>query len=170
MELLERVVREDRGVGPVRDLEDEGVASPDHPRGWGDDLAGEDGLFVLGALGGVDAVAEGGIDHDGQVLGGVFLEEGPHRFVELGQAGKAAAFGRDVGPVDDDVREVHEVVSRKGGDEGAGTQPFVRHRQVRHRCGRLRFPAGGRPVRMGYVDQPTLPTSPRCTSRHHVPR
>ena len=103
MELLERVVRQDRGADLAGDLQDEGVAAADGPRRRRDQLAGEDGFFVLGPLGRVDAVREGGIDHDGEGLDGMLVEEGLHRIVELAEAGRGAPFGRDVGAIDDDV-------------------------------------------------------------------
>ena len=90
-------------VGPVGDLEDERVAPSDGTGRRRDELAGEDGLLVLGPLGRVDAVAERGVDDDGEVVGGMFGEESAHRFVELLQAGSDAAFGGDVRAVDDDV-------------------------------------------------------------------
>ena len=86
MELLEGVVGQDDGVGLVGDLQDEGVAAPDRTGRRTDQLAGQHGLFVGVALGGIDAVAEGGVDHHREVVGRVFGEEGPDGFVELLQA------------------------------------------------------------------------------------
>ena len=52
-------------------------------------------------------MAEGGVDDDGELVGGMLGEEGPDGFVELAQAGERATFGRDVGAVDDDVVGSH---------------------------------------------------------------
>jgi hypothetical protein len=57
-------------------------------------------------------VAEGGVHHHGHVRAGeaaVLLEEGPDGLVQLGQAGKGASFGGDVGAVDDDAPTVGEI-------------------------------------------------------------
>ena len=87
MELLERVVRQDDGVDLVGDLQHEGVAPPDGAGRRADQFAGQHRLFVRVGLGGVDAVAEGGVDDDGQLVGGVLGEEGTDGFVELVEAG-----------------------------------------------------------------------------------
>ena len=87
--------------------EDEGIAAADGAGRAATELAGEDRGLVLVALGRVDAMAEGGVDDDGELIGGMFGQEGSDRFVELAEAGEGAAFGRDVGAVDDDVVVSH---------------------------------------------------------------
>ena len=52
-------------------------------------------------------MAEGGVDDDGHLGVGILVEEGQHSLVELGQAGRRAALGRDVGAVDDDAAGGH---------------------------------------------------------------
>ncbi len=54
-------------------------------------------------LGGIDAVLEGGIDHNRADVVGVLIEEGTHTFVELSKARRASTFGRDVRAIDDNV-------------------------------------------------------------------
>src|SRR5690606_12263137 len=69
----------------------------------------------------VDAVGEGGVDDDGDVLGLELLDEGPHRLVELGEAGGVAPFGGDVGSVDDYVVDRHGMPGvREGGGPRSG--------------------------------------------------
>ena len=54
-------------------------------------------------LGGIDPVAERGVDDDGDHVVGILGHELAHGLVELGQARHGPAFGGDVGAVDDDV-------------------------------------------------------------------
>src|SRR5437763_103761 len=55
------------------------------------------------ALGLVDPVTERGVNHDDDLVAGALVGEGPHRFVELGQAGRAPTFRGQVRSVDDDA-------------------------------------------------------------------
>ena len=110
MELLERIVREDDRVGLVGDLQDERVTPSDGPSRWRHQFAGQHGRFVLGPLGGVDAVPEGGIDDDGELIGGMLGQKGSDGFVELAEAGEGTTFGRDVRAVYDDVLGSHAVL------------------------------------------------------------
>ncbi len=96
MELLEGVVGEHGGVSLLGDGEDECVATADRARRRGEQLVRRQRLVVHLALGRVDAVLERGIDDDDELVVGVLLQEGADRLVELGQAGQAAALGRDV--------------------------------------------------------------------------
>src|SRR5207237_4622235 len=102
-ELLERVVGEHGGADTVGDLEQELVAPADCARGRRHELAGRLPLLEGPALGGVDAVAEGGVDDDDQLGVGTLLLEGADGLVELGQAGLRPTLGGDVRAVDDDV-------------------------------------------------------------------
>ena len=65
VELLERIVRQDRGVHLVGDAQHEGVATPDGAGRWGNEFVVVDGIIELGAFARVDAVAEGGVNHHG---------------------------------------------------------------------------------------------------------
>ena len=103
VELLERVVREDRCVRLLGDREHERVAASDGTGRRCDEFVVGDALLELLDLGLVDAVAERGVDDDGDRGVRVLLHEGHHRLVQLGEAGQRAAFGGDVGPVDHDV-------------------------------------------------------------------
>jgi hypothetical protein len=103
VELLERVVGQDGGVGPVGDLEDEGVAAADRPGRRGDDLARVDRGLVGVPLVAGDAVGERGVDDDGHDLRVVLAHVRLHGFVELRKAGRFPPFGRDVGAVHHEV-------------------------------------------------------------------
>ena len=121
VELLERVVGQDGGAGPAGDLQDEGVAPADGAGRRGDQLVGVDRVLVGLAFLAVDAVGERGVDHDGDVVGRVLLDERLHRLVELGEAGRVAALGGDVRTVDDDVCDLHvrlHSTRRPGRSEG----------------------------------------------------
>ncbi len=103
VELLERVVGEDRGVRLLGDAQHECVAAADRAGGWCDEFVVGDALFELLGFLLVDAVAEGGVDHDGDRRVRVLVHERHHRLVQLGEARQRAPFGGDVGPVDHDV-------------------------------------------------------------------
>ena len=75
VELLERVVAEDPCPGLVGDAEHEGVAATDGAGGRGDELVVGDGGVELGDLALGDAMAERGVDDDGDVDVRVLLAE-----------------------------------------------------------------------------------------------
>ena len=102
VELLERVVAEDPGARLVGDAQHEGVAPTDGSRRRGDELVVGDGGVELGDLALGDAVAERGVDDDGDVDVRVFLAEAEDSVVELGETRHRATFGGDVRAVDDD--------------------------------------------------------------------
>ena len=109
VELLEGVVREDQGSGLFGDAQDESITPADGPGRRRDHLAVINGLFEGTQLGGVDAMAEGGVDHHdhvGRCETGVFLEKRADRLVELGQAGCGPTLGGDVRTVHDDTPAV----------------------------------------------------------------
>ena len=83
MELLEGVVAEDPGADLVGDAQHEGVAAADGPGGRSDELVVGDAGIELRRLLLVDAVAERGVDDDGDDGVGVLLAERHHRVVEL---------------------------------------------------------------------------------------
>ena len=78
------------------DLEDERIAAADDARRRGDDLSGQHGRFELLALGLVDPVREGRVDHDGQRLVGVLLHDRSNGFVELSQTRERSSLGCNV--------------------------------------------------------------------------
>ena len=128
VELLERVVRQDRGAGLVGDLQDEAVASADGPGRRGDQLVVGDRFLVGLALAGVDPVREGGVDDDRDDLGVVLVDEGPHRLVELGEAGGVPPLGGDVGAVDDHMLYGHRCLhSSSQANRTGGSAPVRRH-------------------------------------------
>ncbi len=83
MELLERVVRQDRRPRDLRDLQDERISTADRTGGWRQQLSGEHRLLVRLALGLIDAMRERRVDDDDDVVEGVLLEEVAHRLVQL---------------------------------------------------------------------------------------
>ena len=103
VELLERVVREDRAAGAVRDLQQEAVTAPDRARGRRDDLTRRLGLRECGALGGVDAVLEARVHHDGRDRTGVLGAESGDRLLELGEARFGPPLGGEIRSVDHEV-------------------------------------------------------------------
>ncbi len=108
MELLEGVVGQNLGADPFGDAEDEGISPADGAGRWGHQLAVGDGLVEDGTLAGVDAVTEGGIDHDDHLgVGklGLKLADG---VVELLEARGGTTLGRDVRAVDDDMGWGHD--------------------------------------------------------------
>jgi hypothetical protein len=107
VELLERVVREDRGVHLVGHLEDERVAASDRPGRRSDEFAVDDARLELLALALVDPVAERRVDDDGELHVTELVEERAYGFVQLSEARRGAPFGGDVRSVDDDVRDGH---------------------------------------------------------------
>ncbi len=104
VELLERVVGEDRSTDLVGHLEDEGVASSDDAGGRDDDLSRLDGLLELRLLVVVDAVGERRVDDHRDRLVRALAHDGANGFVELGEAGEIAALGGDVGAIDNEMR------------------------------------------------------------------
>ena len=109
VELLERVVGQHDGVGPVRDLQQERVAATDHTGGRRDHLARVHRVLERRALRVVDAVREARVDDDGDRGRLVLLEVRAHCLVELLQARQGATLGRKVRSVDDDVLDGHPV-------------------------------------------------------------
>src|SRR6266851_2203817 len=107
MELLERIVRQDRPCGLVRDAQEEGVAPPDRTGRRRDDLAGGLGLVEGLPLAGIDAMAERGIDHSRDDVVRILGDELPDSLIELRQAGGGTPLGRQVAPVDDNVPWCH---------------------------------------------------------------
>ncbi len=103
VELLERVVGEDRCVRLLSDREHEGITTSDGTSRRSDEFVVGDALLELLDLGLVDAVAERGVDDDGDRRVRILVHEGHHRLAQLGEAGQRAALGGDVGPVDHDV-------------------------------------------------------------------
>ena len=133
VEFLERVVRQHGGVDLLGHLEDECIAATDCACWWRDEFSGEECCFVLGPLGLIDAIGEGGIDDHGDGVDLMFLHEGGNRVVELTQAGGCAALGGDVGAIDDHMGSDH-------GDERSFRLGECR-RQFRSEAGRsLRAP------------------------------
>ena len=63
VEFLEGVVRQHPGTDPLGHPQQEGVAPADRPRRGRDQLGVGDRLVEGLALGGIDPVAEGGVDH-----------------------------------------------------------------------------------------------------------
>jgi hypothetical protein len=116
VELLERVVGQDRGAHPVGDLQQEAVAPAERAGGRRDDLARGLGLLERLPLGLVDAVAERGVDDDDDLVVGVLGEPSAHGFVELGQAGRRASLGGEVRAVDDDGAALHVRISQAFGE------------------------------------------------------
>ena len=91
MELLKGVVGEDQSTRFFGDTQDESVTPAYGPGRRGDHLAVIHGLLEGADLGRIDAVPEGGVDHDDDIGRGearVLLEKGPDGLVELGQAGR----------------------------------------------------------------------------------
>ena len=103
MELLERIVGQDRGAGALSDLQDEGIAATDCASRWGEELTCEQRLFVLGALGLIDAIGKGRVHHHDDVGERVLPDELGHSIVELCERWRGSTFGCDVGPVDDEL-------------------------------------------------------------------
>jgi hypothetical protein len=103
VELLEGVVREHDGAGALGDAEHERVAAPDGAGGRRHQLAVQLGRLELGALGRLDPVAERGVHHDHHLSRGVLRHIRPDRLVQLAEAGRGPALGREVRAVDDDV-------------------------------------------------------------------
>ena len=87
VELLERVVRQDRRPSFVRDSQYEGIPATDRSSRRCHEFVVRNRLIELGALGLVDAVAEGGVDHDGDQHPGILGHHGQHRLIQLHQAG-----------------------------------------------------------------------------------
>ena len=88
VELLERVVGEHHGPGPLGDAQHEGVAAADGAGRRRDHLAvaarpARSSSRSEGSI----AVLEGGVDHHDDLGVGVLLGVGPHRLVQLRQAG-----------------------------------------------------------------------------------
>src|SRR5690606_30904074 len=89
----------------------------------------------------------------GDVLGLELLDEGPHRLVELGEAGGVAPFGGDVGSVDDYVVDRHGMPGvREGGGPRSGValggggppgSPICRDTAGALRVARTALPDGG---------------------------
>ncbi len=114
MELLERIVRQDRGVGLVGHLQDEGITAADGSGRRGQDLAVVAGALESLALTVVDAVRERGVDNDRDLSIGVLSLDGTNRLVELSEAWERPTFRRDVGSVDDKMstRARHDMPSQ----------------------------------------------------------
>ena len=100
--------------------EDEGVTPADGPGRRRDQLPVGHGLVEHGPLGRVDAVAEGGVHHHDDLGAGILGLEFPDGVVELLEARRGTAFGRDVRAVDDDMGRGHDFgpVNHPGGPLG----------------------------------------------------
>ena len=103
VELLERVVGQDRGVHLLGDGQHESVTTTDGPGRGRNELVVGNGLVELGRLFRIDPMAEGGIDDHSDERVGVLGHERHHRLVQLGETGERAALGSDVRTVDDDM-------------------------------------------------------------------
>ena len=133
VELLERVVREHRGVDLVGDLQHEGVAAADGAGRRRDELAGEDRLLErrrsrTRRCGGRRWRRR----RRSPRARGARSMNARDGLVELREARRGAAFGGDVRAVDDDVGLDHVVVS----------QARVLRHVGRHRFDRLAQPDG----------------------------
>ena len=96
MELLEGVVGQHGGLGPVGDAQQEAVTPADGAGRRRDDLAGVLRLLEGGPLRLVDPVGERGVDHHDDLVVGVLGQPRPHRLVELGEARQRTTLGCDV--------------------------------------------------------------------------
>ncbi len=103
VELLIAVVGQHGGIDLFGDAEDEAITSPDGAGWWRDKLVGVDGILELGELRGIDAMAERGVDDDGDQRLWVFAAVGRHRFVQLFEARYRAALSGQIRSVDDHV-------------------------------------------------------------------
>ena len=145
VELLERVVRQDRGLDLVGDGEHEGVTAPDGAGRRGHELVVLDGGVELGHLPRVDPMAERGVHDDGDDVVGVLLHERQDGLVELLEARHRSPFGGEVRAVDDDVSwhtglsVNHLDTANDGiaapGERGAGRPPTLPPRGRAPCCG-----------------------------------
>jgi hypothetical protein len=83
VELLERIIGQDRGANLVGHAQQKGVASADGPGGRRYHIAFQFGLLEARSLFDRDTVAEGGVDYDCDHVIGIFDEELAHRHIEL---------------------------------------------------------------------------------------
>src|SRR5262249_42164881 len=103
VELLERVIAEDRSRHLVGDAQHEGVTPADCACRWRYQLGIGLGLIERHLLGGIDAVTERGVDHDRDGDTGVLLHELAYRFVELRKTRRGPPLSGDVRSVEHDV-------------------------------------------------------------------
>ncbi len=103
VELLERVIGQHDRIGLVGDLKNKTVAPANRSRRRHHDLTAVDRLVERGALGLVDAVTEGGIHHDCQLIFRTLVGERVYCLAQLSEAGKRSSLGGNVGTIDDDV-------------------------------------------------------------------
>jgi len=75
MKFLERVVRQHRGVDLLGHLQDERVAAADCSCRRCHEFTGQQSSLVLGPLGLINAIGEGGIDDDSDVVDFVLFHE-----------------------------------------------------------------------------------------------
>jgi hypothetical protein len=83
VELLERVVRQHRRPGAIRDLEDEAVAASNRSCRRHDELVRGERFVVQLSLGRIDAMFERRVDDDGVDVVRSLRDECTHSFVEL---------------------------------------------------------------------------------------
>ena len=107
VELLKRIVGEDRGARLVGDLENERVSPANGASRRRHQFTVDDARFELFAFAVIYAVPEGCVDHDGERDISVGIEKGAHGFIELSEAGGGSALGCNVGSVDNDVFHSH---------------------------------------------------------------
>ena len=103
VELLKAVVGEDDRIHLVGDAQHERIAAADGPRWRRNEFVVGDRLVELVGLLRIDAVPEGGIDHDGDERIRLLLHEGHDGLIELFQAGLRTTFSGNVRTIDDNM-------------------------------------------------------------------
>ena len=103
MKLLETVIRKNGCIRFVGNSQNESIATTNSASRWCNEFIVLDCLFKLGNFFFRDAMPKSCIDDHRHLDAFVLVHQGHHSFMELLKAGRGAALGRNIRPVDDDV-------------------------------------------------------------------
>ena len=130
VKLLERIVRQDDGVRLFGNLQHERIATTNSSGGRRHQFVVFDRFVEFCDLARVDAMAEGGVDDNSDDVCRVLLHVCHHGIVQLLQARQGAAFGGQVGSINDNVSRHNAINSIITEASGRVSRPDQRP----HRC------------------------------------
>ena len=103
MKLLVTVIRENGGIRFVGNGQNESIATTNSTSRWRNKFIVLNCLFEFGNFFLGNSMPKSRVNHHRHFDTLVLIHQGHHSFMELLKAGRGAALGRNIRPVDDDV-------------------------------------------------------------------